>query len=174
MADKKSDAHSPDRREFLETVTSTVAVAGAACAAYPFVKSMSPSADVKAQATTEVDLSAIEKGDSKTVMWRGRPVFIKHRTEEEIEKSRFEDQSDELLDPAADESRVQKPEWLVVVGVCTHLGCVPMEGGQFGGWRCPCHGSQFDGAGRLRQGPAPTNLEVPPYKFLDDNTIKIG
>lgn len=162
------------RRKFLTDVTTGVGVAGAAAMAYPFVKSMAPAADVKALSTTEVDLSEIEEGESKTVMWRGRPVFIKHRTAEEISATRAENTSAELLDPQNDEDRVQKDQWLVVMAVCTHLGCVPMDGGSHGGWICPCHGSQFDASGRLRRGPAATNLDIPPYAFLDDTTIKIG
>lgn len=161
------------RRDFLSTVTTTFGAAGAACAAYPLIKQMSPSDDVKAQATTEVNLSEIPLGESKIVMWQGKPVFIKHRTASEIEEARAGDAT-ATIDPQKDEDRVQKAQWLVTLGVCTHLGCVPNSGGNHEGWLCPCHGSQFDSSGRVRVGPAPTNLEVPPYTFLDDNTIKIG
>lgn len=163
-----------EKREFLETVTTTFGVAGAACVAYPFVKSMAPSAAVKAEATLEVDVSDIPAGQSKTVLWRGKPVQIWHRTEQQIAKATSEDTSPELLDPAKDAERVKNPKYLVVLAVCTHLGCVPMHGGEFSGWRCPCHGSQFDGSGRLRRGPAATNLEVPPYEFIDETTIRLG
>ena len=161
------------KRDFLTQTTTAFGVVGAACAAYPFIKQMSPSDDVKAQATTEVDLTQIPLGEGKIVMWQGKPVFIKHRTPEEIAEAKAGDAT-ATIDPQKDEDRVQKPEWLVTMGVCTHLGCVPNTGGKHDGWLCPCHGSQFDSSGRVRVGPAPTNLEIPPYAFLDDNTIKIG
>lgn len=162
------------KREFLVNTTAAVGVVGAACAVAPFVGSMMPAANVKAQSTVEIDLSEIPLGEFKTYMWRGKPVFIFHRNAQQIADARADDNSKELLDPAKDADRVQKPEWLVTMAVCTHLGCVPMKGGAFKGWRCPCHGSQFDGSGRLRRGPAATNLEIPPYAFLNDTTIKIG
>ena len=169
----KKDSKTSNRREFLTDLTVTFGAAGAACAAYPFVKSMSPAANVKAQATTTVDISDLEEGMSKTIVWRGKPVFIKHRTPAEISDMRSVDVS-ELLDPQSDEERVQNEKYLVAVAVCTHLGCVPMDGGNYEGWLCPCHGSQFDASGRVRRGPAPSNLEVPPYQFVDETTIKIG
>lgn len=162
------------RRKFLTDMTTAFGVAGATCAAVPFVKSMSPADNVKAMASTEVDLSDVAEGESKTVIWRGRPVFIKHRTAAEIAKVHADDTAATLLDPAKDETRVKDEKWLVTMAVCTHLGCVPMEGGNYGGWICPCHGSQFDASGRVRRGPAPSNLDVPPYEFLDATTIKIG
>lgn len=169
----KKDSKTSNRREFLTDLTVTFGAAGAACAAYPFVKSMSPAANVKAQATTTVDISDLEEGMSKTVVWRGKPVFIKYRTPAEIADMKAVNVS-ELRDPQTDEERVQNEKFLVAVAVCTHLGCVPMDGGNYEGWLCPCHGSQFDASGRIRRGPAPTNLEVPPYEFLDEATIKIG
>ncbi len=169
----KQDSKTSNRREFLTDLTVTFGSSGAACAAYPFIKSMSPAANVKAQATTTVDISDLEEGMSKTVVWRGKPVFIKYRTPAEITDMKAVDVS-ELRDPQTDEERVKNEKYLVAVAVCTHLGCVPMGGGNYEGWLCPCHGSQFDASGRIRRGPAPTNLEVPPYKFLDDSTIKIG
>ena len=169
----KQDSKTSNRREFLTDLTVTFGAAGAACAAYPFIKSMSPAANVKAQATTTVDISDLEEGMSKTVVWRGKPVFIKYRTPAEITDMKAVDVS-ELRDPQTDEERVKNEKYLVAVAVCTHLGCVPMDGGNYEGWLCPCHGSQFDASGRIRRGPAPTNLEVPPYEFLDDSTIKIG
>ncbi|MBA44119.1 MAG: ubiquinol-cytochrome c reductase iron-sulfur subunit [Magnetococcales bacterium] len=169
----KQDSKTSNRREFLTDLTVTFGAAGAACAAYPFIKSMSPAANVKAQATTTVDISDLEEGMSKTVVLRGKPVFIKYRTPAEITDMKAVDVS-ELRDPQTDEERVKNEKYLVAVAVCTHLGCVPMGGGNYEGWLCPCHGSQFDASGRIRRGPAPTNLEVPPYKFLDDSTIKIG
>lgn len=170
----KTAAVDHSKRDFLTDVTIATGAVGAACTAWPFLNSMSPAENVKAQATTDVDLSEIAAGDVKTVMWRGKPVFVWHRTAEQIDAMRSEKAQEKLLDPAEDKDRVQKDEWLVVMGVCTHLGCVPIQGGDAGGWRCPCHGSQFDGSGRLTQGPAATNLEIPPYAFLDDNTIRIG
>jgi ubiquinol-cytochrome c reductase iron-sulfur subunit len=147
--------------------------------AWPFIDSMNPSAEVLALATTEVDLSPIEDGQSITVVWQGNPVFIRHRTAEEIAEAEAVDVAD-LPDPETDDKRIEKPEWLVVVGVCTHLGCVPKgqkpgePKGQYGGWFCPCHGSHYDTSGRIRKGPAPKNLLVPPYVFLEDSLIKIG
>ncbi len=173
---KKSDAAHVDdgKREFLVNTTAAFGMVGAACAAYPFIQSMAPSESVKAQATLEVDLNEIPAGDTKTYMWQGKPVFIWHRNEAQLAEARARDNSPDLLDPAPDSTRVQKEEWLVVMGICTHLGCVPLRGGEAGGWRCPCHGSQFDNAGRLTRGPAATNLEIPPYEFLSDTKIKIG
>ena len=135
---------------------------------------MNPDASVKALATTEVDISTIELGKTITVLWRGKPVFIRKRTQEEISKAQNV-KLEELKDPQKDEDRVKKPEWLIMTGVCTHLGCVPLGNkGDFGGWFCPCHGSHYDTSGRIRKGPAPTNLEIPKYEFVDNNTIKIG
>mgnify|MGYP000347114310 CR=1 FL=1 len=153
---KQNDAPNPERRDLLNKVTTGFGAVGAACAAYPFIKSMTPSADVRALATTEVDLSDLAPGDSKTVMWQGKPVFIKYRTKEEIETARglSEQELAALKDPQPDEERVKKPEYLVVLAICTHLGCVPAAGGTYGGWLCPCHGSQFDESGRRRGGPA--------------------
>ena len=167
------------RRDFLLIATSTVGVIGTGLALWPFVDSMNPAKDVLALASTEVDLSAIEEGQSITVVWRGKPVFVRKRTADEIAKAASDDKAD-LPDPQTDAERVQKPEWLVMVGVCTHLGCIPLgqkQGepkGDFGGWFCPCHGSHYDTSGRIRKGPAPTNLMVPPYAFLEDTSIKIG
>ncbi|KAK2973834.1 hypothetical protein RJ640_011762 [Escallonia rubra] len=139
-----------------------------------FVLSMSASKDVLALASLEVDLSSIEPGKTVTVKWRGKPVFIRRRTEEDIEKANSVDISS-LRDPQDDSARVKDPEWLVVVGVCTHLGCIPLpNAGDYGGWFCPCHGSHYDISGRIRKGPAPYNLEVPTYDFLEDNKLMIG
>ncbi len=162
------------RRKFLTDMTTAMGVAGATCAAVPFVKSMAPADNVKALASTEVDISDIAEGETKTVIWRGRPVFIKHRTTTEINASRKDDTASTLLDPQKDSARVKDEKWLVAMAVCTHLGCVPMDGGEYDGWICPCHGSQFDASGRVRRGPAPSNLEVPPYEFLSPTMIKIG
>ncbi|MCW5700264.1 MAG: ubiquinol-cytochrome c reductase iron-sulfur subunit [Rhodospirillales bacterium] len=167
------------RRDFLLITTGVLSAAGAALALWPFIDSMNPAKDTLALATTGVDLSAIEEGQSITVVWRGKPVFIRHRTATEIEEARAV-AMDQLVDPQADEDRVEKPEWLVMVGVCTHLGCIPLgqkpsdPKGDFGGWFCPCHGSHYDTSGRIRKGPAPKNLAIPPYEFIDDTTIRIG
>ncbi|KAK9509926.1 hypothetical protein O3M35_004813 [Rhynocoris fuscipes] len=139
-----------------------------------FVTSMSASADVLALSKIEVKLADIPEGKSCTFKWRGKPLFIRHRTDEEITKERQVNVA-ELRDPAKDEERVQKPEWLVLIGVCTHLGCVPIaNAGDYGGYYCPCHGSHYDGSGRIRKGPAPLNLEVPPYEFVDEGTLVVG
>lgn len=154
-----------------------MAAVGAASIAWPLVDSMNPAADVLALSSTEVDLAPIAEGQSITVMWRGKPVFIRHRTKAEIEEARSVEM-DKLPDPQADAERVQKghEQWLVMLGVCTHLGCVPLgnKSGDYDGWFCPCHGSHYDTSGRIRKGPAPTNLVVPEYAFLSDDRIKIG
>ena len=167
------------RRDFLYLLTGATTVVGAGAMVWPLIDQMNPSADVLALASSEVDLSAIEEGMSVTVKWRGKPVFIRHRTAAEIEEAEDVDLA-VLRDPEPDNERVDKPEWLVMIGVCTHLGCVPLgqkpneEAGEYGGWFCPCHGSHYDTSGRIRKGPAPYNLEVPGYVFLDDTTIRIG
>ena len=167
------------RRDFLLLATGAVGVVGTALAAWPFVDSMNPAADTLALSTTEVDLSPIEEGQAITVVWRGKPVFIRHRSAAEIEAARAAPVA-ELPEPQPDEDRVQKPEWLVLIGICTHLGCIPLgqkpthSRGDFGGWFCPCHGSHYDTSGRIRKGPAPRNLAVPPYEFTDETVIKIG
>jgi ubiquinol-cytochrome c reductase iron-sulfur subunit len=143
----------------------------------PFIDQMNPALDTLALATTEVDLSAIEPGQSVTKMWRKKPVFIRRRTAEEI-KAAQDVKLDQLPDPQTDGDRVQKgkEEWLVLIAICSHLGCVPDKGnkGEFGGWLCPCHGSHYDTSGRIRKGPAPTNLAVPEYRFVSDTKIVIG
>jgi len=139
-----------------------------------FVLSMSASKDVLAMASLEVDLSSIEPGSTVTVKWRGKPVFIRRRTEDDIKLANSVDVAS-LRDPQEDAARVKDPEWLVVVGVCTHLGCIPLpNAGDFGGWFCPCHGSHYDISGRIRKGPAPFNLEVPTYSFLEENKLLVG
>ena len=141
---------------------------------WPFIDQMNPDNSVKALATTEVDISQIQPGKSITVLWRGKPVFIKRRTQSEISEAQSV-QLEELKHPEKDQDRVKKPEWLVMLGICTHLGCVPLsDKGEYKGWFCPCHGSHYDTSGRIRKGPAPVNMEVPKYTFIDDNTIKIG
>ena len=166
------------RRDFLYVATGTMGAVGAALAAWPLINSMNPAADVRALSTTEVDLTPVAEGQAITVKWRGKPVFVRHRTAAEIQAAASVDPAT-LPDPQPDKARVQKPDWLVVLGVCTHLGCVPLgqkptdPRGDFGGWFCPCHGSHYDTSGRIRKGPAPKNLAVPTYTFLD-NKIRIG
>ncbi len=162
------------RREFIFTATYAVGAVGVGATIWPLIDQMNPDASVKALASTEVDISNVEKGQSITVLWRGKPVFIRRRTEEEIAKAR-DVNVDELKHPEKDEDRAKDPEWLVMLGVCTHLGCVPLgDKGEYGGWFCPCHGSHYDTSGRIRKGPAPTNMEVPKYEFVNGDTIKIG
>ena len=169
-----SEDTSVTRRNFLYITTGTFAAAGSATLVWPFVDQMNPDASVKALASTEVDLTPILPGQSITILWRGKPVFIRRRTPEEIAEAKMV-KLDELPDPQGDEERVQNPEWLIMVGVCTHLGCIPLgQKGEYNGWFCPCHGSHYDTSGRIRKGPAPKNLEIPEYVFLDDNTVKIG
>ncbi len=164
------------RRDFLALTASCVAGAGAAVAVLPFVSSLSPDKGVLAVGSTEVNIASVKEGETLTVTWRGKPVFVRHRNKHEIEEARAVEVST-LRDPEKDEDRVKngKDEWLVTVGICTHLGCVPINGkGDFGGWFCPCHGSHYDTSGRVRKGPAPKNLLVPDYSFINDTTIKIG
>lgn len=167
------------RRDFLYLSAASMAAVGAGSVGWAFVDSMNPAQDTLALASTEVDLAPIETGQSITVMWRGKPVFIRHRTEKEIDTAR-EVNISELRDPQADKDRVQKDEWLILVGVCTHLGCVPLgqkttePRGDYNGWFCPCHGSHYDTSGRVRKGPAPRNLAVPEYQFLTDTSVRIG
>jgi ubiquinol-cytochrome c reductase iron-sulfur subunit len=158
-----------DRRDFLVKLTSVVGGAGVAATCVPFVASMNPSSDVLAKAETEVDLTGIPPGGLRTVAWQGKPVFILRRTPDEIKEAQA---SNGGFDPEPDSQRVKNPEWLVVVGVCTHMGCVPNKEGP--GWTCHCHGSQYDDSGRVTRGPAPRNLEVPPYHFVSENKIVIG
>lgn len=176
------DAHTQDsqtRRDFLTIAASALAGVGAAIATWPLIDSMNAAKDTLALSTTEVDLAPIQLGQRVTVKWRGNPVFVDHRSETEIKAAQAVD-VETLRDPQTDAERVKKPEWLIVVGVCTHLGCVPLgqkatdPRGEWGGWFCPCHGSQYDTSGRIRKGPAPLNLAVPAYQFTSDTTIKIG
>jgi len=162
------------RRDFLFTATYTIGAVGVGAAIWPLIDQMNPDSSVKALATTEVDVSSVEVGKTIIVLWRGKPIFIRRRTKEEIEEASAVDLKD-LKDPEKDEDRAKDPEWLVMVGVCTHLGCVPLgEKGEYNGWFCPCHGSHYDTSGRVRKGPAPNNLEIPKYEFINNNIIKIG
>jgi ubiquinol-cytochrome c reductase iron-sulfur subunit len=176
------------RRDFLYLLSASATAFGAAAVVWPFISSMNPSGDVLALSSIDVDISGVQVGQAITVKWRGKPVFIRRRTPEEIEAGRAVALTD-LVDPvsenankpgtdASDANRTldEAGEWLVMMGVCTHLGCVPLGdgAGEFGGWFCPCHGSQYDSSGRIRKGPAPANLVVPPYKFVSDTVIEIG
>lgn len=178
MADT-ANAATGTKRDFLTLSATAFAAVGVGAIAWPFIHSMNPSRDVLALASTEVELGPIQPGMAVTVMWRGKPVFVRHRTPEEIATARAVPMS-ELKDPARDEQRVQRPQWLVMVGVCTHLGCVPLgqkptdAKGDYNGWFCPCHGSHYDTSGRIRKGPAPANLEVPTYTFMNDTKIRVG
>lgn len=167
----------PTRRDMLFITTGAVAAVGTGAVAWPLISQMNPDASTLALASTEVDISAIPEGGSLTVKWRGKPVFVRHRTKKEIDEAVATPLA-QLPDPQTDAVRVKKPEWLVVVGVCTHLGCVPLGApgsrGEYDGWFCPCHGSHYDTSGRIRKGPAPTNLAVPTYDFLSDTKLRIG
>ena len=184
----KNEEEEGTRRDFLFYATGGVAAVGTGAAVWPLINQMNPSADVKALSSIRVDISEIEPGTQLTVKWLGKPVFIRRRTEDEISEARGV-AMDDLIDlsarnnnapelDAADENRAldETGEWLVMMGVCTHLGCVPLGdgAGEFNGWFCPCHGSHYDTSGRIRKGPAPENLAVPQAVFVDDSTIKLG
>ncbi len=172
---ENNDLKDQSKRDFMVLAATATAGIGAACAVAPFIGSMNPAKDTLAVSTTEVDISSVNQGETKRVMWQGKPVFIKRRTEEEIKLARKDD-GKPMPDPQTDSDRVKKgkEEWLVVIGVCTHLGCIPNNSTGKDAWFCPCHGSYYDQSGRIRKGPAPKNLVVPPYEFIDDKTIKIG
>ena len=173
MSNQK-DEKKTNSRDFLFTATAAAGAVGVGAAVWPLVDQMNPDASVKALASTEVDVSSMHPGQSLTVLWRGKPVFIKRRTDDEIKKARAVDINN-LKHPEKDEDRAKNPEWLVMLGICTHLGCVPLtDKGDYDGWFCPCHGSHYDTSGRIRKGPAPTNMEIPKYEFVNTNTIKIG
>jgi ubiquinol-cytochrome c reductase iron-sulfur subunit len=184
-------APEPTRRDFIYIATGSVAAVGAGLAAWPFVDQMNPSSAVRALATIEVDIASVQAGQQVVFNWRGHPLFVRRRTPKEIADARAVNVADlpdplarnaNLPDsaPATDADRAIKPEWMVLVGVCTHLGCTPtvstpqVPQGEFGGWLCHCHGSQYDTAGRIRKGPAPQNLLVPPYAFTSPTKLKIG
>ena len=169
-----SEEKKTNRRDFIFTASYALGAVGVGAAVWPLIDQMNPDASVKALASTEVDISGVEVGQSITVLWRGKPVFIRRRTSEEIAKAK-DVKLEDLPHPETYEERAKNPEWLVMLGVCTHLGCVPLgDKGEYGGWFCPCHGSHYDTSGRIRKGPAPTNMEVPKYEFVNENTIKIG
>ncbi|KAH8594373.1 Rieske [2Fe-2S] iron-sulfur domain-containing protein [Bisporella sp. PMI_857] len=159
---------------FMVGTMGALTAAGAKATVQDFLVNMSASADVLAMAKVEVDLNTIPEGKNVIIKWRGKPVFIRHRTADEIAEAENV-KVESLRDPQNDADRVKKPEWLVMIGVCTHLGCVPIgEAGDFGGWFCPCHGSHYDISGRIRKGPAPLNLEIPEYEFAEEDSLIIG
>jgi ubiquinol-cytochrome c reductase iron-sulfur subunit len=168
------------RRDFLYLTAGAMAAVGTAAAIWPLIDSMNPAADTRAVSTVEIDFDPIELGQRVTVMWQGKPIFIVRRTPEQIAQAKADDGNPDLIDPATDSSRVKRAEWLVVIGICTHLGCVPKGQnlgdpvGPWGGWFCVCHGSIYDMAGRVRRGPAPKNLYLPPYEFLENGVVRIG
>ncbi|ODT15976.1 MAG: ubiquinol-cytochrome c reductase iron-sulfur subunit [Mesorhizobium sp. SCN 65-12] len=184
-----TEIEDPNRRDFLYVATGMAGVVGAGALAWPFIDQMRPDASTLALSTVEVDVSSLEAGMSLTAKWRGKPVFIRNRTPEEIEAAKAV-KLDELKDPLARNANIAsdaqatdidrsagegKENWLVMVGVCTHLGCIPLgQQGDFGGWFCPCHGSHYDTAGRIRKGPAPENMAVPHFEFISDTKIRIG
>jgi len=167
----------PTRRDFLYIATGMVAALGGAATLVPLIAQMNPDAStIAAGVPIEVDLTPIAEGQAIKVFWRGNPIYVSHRTKKEIEEAQTVDVKT-LPDPQSDADRVKKghDQWLVLVGICTHLGCIPIaHQGDYDGFFCPCHGSQYDTSGRIRRGPAPANLAVPPYEFLSDTKIKIG
>jgi ubiquinol-cytochrome c reductase iron-sulfur subunit len=171
-----SDADDPSRRDFIHIMAIAGAAGAAGMLAWPLVDQMNPAGDTLALASVEFDLTKVEEGGQVTIKWRGKPLFVRYRTPAEISAAVADDSGD-LKDPQPDEERhlAGRPEYLVLVGVCTHLGCVPLKGqGEFGGWFCPCHGSHYDTSGRVRRGPAPKNLEVPEVAILSDTQIRVG
>lgn len=176
VVNPNADGQQPTRRDFIHIAAGAAAVGGAAMFAWPLIDQMNPAADTLALASIEFDLTKVAEGQQVTLKWRGKPVFIRYRTPAEIEAARKTPLSD-LKDPQSDEDRVKAghEQFLILVGTCTHLGCVPTFGaGEYGGWFCPCHGSSYDTSGRIRKGPAPTNLTVPDYAYLTDTRVKIG
>ena len=182
------DTHDPNRRDFLYVATGMAAVVGAGAFAWPFIDQMRPDASTLALSTVEVDVSALKAGESLIVKWRGKPVVVRYRTDKEMkdgEAVKLDDLKDPIARnanlasdaPATDANRTApgKEAWMVMVQVCTHLGCIPLgQEGEFGGWFCPCHGSVYDTAGRIRHGPAPENMAVPVFSFISDTKIRIG
>ena len=174
IANKEKKQETEKRRDFLFTSSYALGAVAVGVAVWPLIDQINPDASIKALAITEVDISNIGLGKTITVVWRGKPVFIRRRTQEEINEAKNVT-LEALTDPQKDQDTVKKSEWIVMLGVRTHLGCVPLGNkGEFNGWFCPCHGSHYDTSGRIRKGPAPTNLEIPKYEFVDNNTIKIG
>ncbi|HRO03413.1 MAG TPA: ubiquinol-cytochrome c reductase iron-sulfur subunit [Terricaulis sp.] len=184
MADATTEAHGDEtsRRDFIFIAAGGMAAVGAAATVWPFIDQMNPAADTRALASTEVDLSAVELGQQVRILWQGKPVFVRHRTAEEIAAAQRDDFAS-LKDPQHDAARLVqsngeagKAEFIILQASCTHLGCVPtfVEGSSYGGWFCPCHGSDYDTSGRIRRGPAPLNLLIAPYVYTNETTIRIG
>ncbi len=174
--DLHASGEDPNRRDFIHIAAGAAAVGAVGALAWPFIDQMNPSADTLALASVDFDLTKVALGQQVTIKWRGKPLFIRRRTEAEIAAA-VADDSANLPDPQTDAERHKpgKAEWMILIGSCTHLGCVPtFGGGDFGGWFCPCHGSHYDTSGRIRRGPAPLNLAVPDYEFLSDTTVKVG
>lgn len=183
-----TDSAEPTRRDFIFIATGAMAAVGTAGALWPFIAQMNPDASVRALSTVNVDLSPLVEGQGITVKWRGNPVFIRYRTAKEIEEARafaLDDLPDRLARnenlpedaPATDDNRAakDKPQYILMMGVCTHLGCVPLgDAGDYDGWFCPCHGSHYDTAGRIRKGPAPENLLIPKFEFVSDTAVRVG
>jgi ubiquinol-cytochrome c reductase iron-sulfur subunit len=172
----ESTTTQPTRRDFLYVATGAVGAVGVAAVAWPLIDQLNPDKSVLALASIEFDVSAIPEGEGVTIKWRGLPVFVRHRTAEEIAMAADTPLSD-LKDPEPDSARVKEghAQWLIMIANCTHLGCIPVgETGEYDGWFCPCHGSVYDTSGRIRSGPAPQNLAVPPYQFLSDTLVQIG
>jgi len=170
-------ADDPNRRDFIHIAAGAAAVGAVVAVGWPMIDQMNPAGDTLALASIEFDLTKVAPGQQVTVKWRGKPLFVRNRTPQQIAQAIKDDNAGNLKDPQPDSARHKpgKPEWLVLVGTCTHLGCVPtVGGGEYGGWFCPCHGSHYDTSGRIRKGPAPKNLEVPEYAFLTDTKIKVG
>jgi ubiquinol-cytochrome c reductase iron-sulfur subunit len=176
-----SHAGEVTKRDFLQLVTGAGVVIGAAAIAWPLIDSMNPSKDVLALSAVEVDLTPVVEGQGITIVWQGKPIFVRHRTANEIKEAQNTPLS-QLIEPQPDAARVKAghDQWIALIGICTHLGCVPLGNkpsdprGDWGGWFCPCHGSQYDTSGRVRHGPAPANLALPPYAFESDTKIKVG
>lgn len=188
MSSTTSD-YDPERRDFLYLATGAVGAVGVVATAWPFVAQMEPNAATRALASIEVDVSSIEPGEAITVKWRGKPIFIRNRTEQEMKEADEVDVTS-LKDRLAENKNIEsgalatnanrsagegRENWIIMIGSCTHLGCIPVGlSGDFGGWFCPCHGSHYDTAGRVRKGPAPENLHIPPFEFVSDSVVKIG
>lgn len=172
--DVKKEKIDHKKRDFIHLMSKTLFFGGSLLALAPLLSSLKPSAEILAISSVEVNIGAITEGQEITVMWRGKPIFIRHRTPKDI-KSAEQVDINSLRDPETDASRVKEKQWLVMIGICTHLGCIPLgNSGNYGGWFCPCHGSHYDASGRVRQGPAPSNLVIPPYKFIGEDKIMIG
>ena len=174
--DPHASGDDPNRRDFIHIAAAVAAVGAVGALAWPLIDQMNPAGDTLALASIEFDLTKVAKGQQVTVKWRGKPLFIRYRTEKEIAEAVKDDRAD-MRDPQSDAERHKpgKAQYLILIGTCTHLGCVPtFGGGEYGGWFCPCHGSVYDTSGRIRKGPAPKNLEVPVYEFTSDTVVKIG